>query len=305
MVKKTPPKTSKTDKNTGKTDATTAEETKTTAQDIQRIREALAEPFEEMELHHKSQTLSKDGNSALAITYVDARVIQDRLDHVLGVENWQDSYKVLEDGNVVCRLQLKLGDSWVTKVDVGSPGSQGEDGDKRKAAFSDALKRAAVKFGVGRYLYRLPAQWVPYDSRRKVLKEKPKLPPWARPKPKDKAQAQPPATLKVPAAAEKGAPNPKADNLTPSKKTAAGKTMPKNGVELRERLYNYDAELAKQKLCPAGALVKHVMDKGAAVGYPDSLEEWAGEAIQLAIKVTKEFEAHARKANDVEHRQVA
>jgi hypothetical protein len=44
----------------------------------------------------------------------------------------------------------------VTKEDVG-------EGDSLKAAFSDALKRAAVKFGVGRYLYRLEKQWVDYD----------------------------------------------------------------------------------------------------------------------------------------------
>ncbi len=53
---------------------------------------------------------------------------------------------------VKCRLTVLE----VTKEDVG-------EGDSLKAAFSDALKRAAVKFGVGRYLYRLEKQWVDYD----------------------------------------------------------------------------------------------------------------------------------------------
>ena len=50
---------------------------------------------------------------------MDARAIQDRLDEVLGVEGWQDDYECLPDGSVVCRLRLRLGDEWVTKVDVG------------------------------------------------------------------------------------------------------------------------------------------------------------------------------------------
>ena len=97
-------------------------------------------------------------NRCLAMAYIDARLIQDRLDGVLGVENWQDQYDILTDGSVMCRLRVRLGGRWITKSDVGSPSEQPDSGDRLKAAFSDALKRAAVKFGIGRYLYRLPAQ---------------------------------------------------------------------------------------------------------------------------------------------------
>jgi hypothetical protein len=38
---------------------------------------------------------------------------------------------------------------------------------------------AAVKFGVGRYLYRLLSQWVDYDPQRKQFKQTPRLPPAA------------------------------------------------------------------------------------------------------------------------------
>ncbi len=102
------------------------------------------------------------------VPYVDARTVLDRLDKVVGPEGWHDSYEVLADQEralkdergerrervveVKCRLTV-LG---VSKEDVG-------EGDSLKAAFSDALKRAAVKFGVGRYLYRLEKQWVDYD----------------------------------------------------------------------------------------------------------------------------------------------
>jgi hypothetical protein len=43
------------------------------------------------------------------------------------------------------------------------------------------LKRAAIKFGVGRYLYHLPKVWVDYDPQKKQLKGQPQLPPWAMP----------------------------------------------------------------------------------------------------------------------------
>jgi hypothetical protein len=117
-----------------------------------------------------------NANRALALPYVDCRVIQDRLDEVLGVDGWQDDYECLPDGSVVCKLRLRLGAEWITKVDVGGPSEQPDGGDRIKAAFSDALKRAAVKFGIGRYLYRLPTAWVDWDPGKKRFARPPQLP---------------------------------------------------------------------------------------------------------------------------------
>ncbi len=63
---------------------------------VDALTQALAEPFEPQEVHFKPQVVS--GNRAMAVAYVDARVIQDRLDEVLGVTGWQDEYEVLPDG---------------------------------------------------------------------------------------------------------------------------------------------------------------------------------------------------------------
>jgi hypothetical protein len=68
---------------------------------------------------------------------------------------------------VVCELRCRIGGEWISKTDVGSPSEQPDVGDRMKAAFSDALKRAAVKFGIGRYLYRQPAQWADWDPAKK------------------------------------------------------------------------------------------------------------------------------------------
>src|SRR5438270_5425350 len=94
---------------------------------VEALTRALAAPFELHEVKFKPQVVK--GNRAMALAYVDARVIQDRLDDVLGVEGWQDEYTPLPDGSVVCRLQIRLGEHWITKMDVGSPSEQPDLGD--------------------------------------------------------------------------------------------------------------------------------------------------------------------------------
>lgn len=48
---------------------------------------------------------------------------------------------------------------------------------------SDRFKRAAVKWSLGRYLYDVPSVWMPCEKKGKsvVLKQTPRLPPWAVP----------------------------------------------------------------------------------------------------------------------------
>lgn len=165
---------------------------------LARLMEELAGPFDAKDVKYKPQQVKN--NRALAMAYIDARLIQDRLDKVLGTENWQDSYRILHDGSVVCRLRLRLGGKWIAKCDVGSPSEQPDAGDRLKAAFSDALKRAAVKFGIGRYLYRLKAEWCDYDPAKKQFTQSPS---WAAEKPKAQApQQQKPAPAQKQTSAE-------------------------------------------------------------------------------------------------------
>jgi len=127
------------------------------------ILETLSKPFDPREVEVKIQAVNRDRTRAQVVAYVDARTVLDRLDEAVGPTGWSDSYDVLTNGTdnegrrlveVKCTLTV-LG---VSKEDVG-------EGDSLKAAFSDALKRAAVKFGVGRYLYRLPKVWADLDER--------------------------------------------------------------------------------------------------------------------------------------------
>lgn len=264
---------------------------------LQAIAAALSAPFEPKEVKFKPQMVKN--NRALAMGYIDARLIQDRLDEVLGVENWQDKYEFLPDGSVVCRLRLKLGGRWITKTDVGSPSEQPDSGDRVKAAVSDALKRAAVKFGIGRYLYRLPAQWVDYDPVKKQLTNLPQLPAFAIPKVKPQpAASAPPKPPKVstppkvePAAEEK--PHAVAPKVEGPKSSTG---LPSNGQELHRRLQEYDAKLASQKLCVRGALLAHVTQAGVKAGYTANMTDWTGPAIPFAVDAVKEFESSIRGA---------
>ena len=56
---------------------------------------ALAAPFDPRDVKWKPQSVK--GNRAMALAYLDARAIQDRLDEVLGVEGWQDEYQLRLD----------------------------------------------------------------------------------------------------------------------------------------------------------------------------------------------------------------
>jgi len=134
------------------------------------ILEELKKPFQEIQW----RAGPKSQNRAMALAYIEARDVMDRLDEVIGGD-WEFRWEV-------CREDVKgtLTVCGVTREDVGDAG----EGDFKslKSAVSDALKRCAVHFGVGRYLYRFPAQWVGYDPEKKRLTETPQVPEWAVPK---------------------------------------------------------------------------------------------------------------------------
>jgi hypothetical protein len=278
------------------------------SQSVDELTEALAAPFDPRAVRFKPAVVS--GNRALALAYVDARVIQDRLDEVLGVTGWQDEYECLPEGSVVCRLRLRLGDEWITKMDVGGQSEQPDEGDRRKAAFSDALKRAAVKFGIGRYLYRLPSQWVDYDSHKRQFARTPTLPPFALPRPKKTVRA--PERTEAREVKEKApvrltaesSPAPVKDGTSKPASAKGGPSMPQSGIELQRRVHDYDARLAQQGVCQPGELVKHIVQAGIKAGYESDLATWSGPAISLAVEEARAFESRLRQQMS-EHKEVA
>jgi hypothetical protein len=118
----------------------------------------LSREFPQAQIHWRAQTVRN--GKALALAYIDARDVMRRLDEVIGPANWQDMYSIYGD-RVICRLGIRFGEEWVWKSD--GAGETQVEGDK--GAISDAFKRAAVKWGIGRYLYSIPAPWVPCEER--------------------------------------------------------------------------------------------------------------------------------------------
>ncbi|MCP4760662.1 MAG: recombinase [archaeon] len=88
------------------------------------------------------------------LAYVDARAIQNRLDSIVGIENWKDEYIHKDDG-VMCGISIKIGDEWVTKWN-GSPETKIES---FKGGISKAFVRCASNWGIGRYLYSLKSNY--------------------------------------------------------------------------------------------------------------------------------------------------
>lgn len=91
------------------------------------------------------------GTWARVLCYLDARAVMNRLDEAVGPDNWQDKYFETASGKNICELSIRVDGEWVSKSD--GAGNTNIEGDK--GGLSDAFKRAAVKWGVGRHLYDL------------------------------------------------------------------------------------------------------------------------------------------------------
>lgn len=110
--------------------------------------EKLKELQKEIPCQWRVQSFSKNKASAQCVAYIDARDVMDMLDNTLGAENWQDDYKVI-DGKLLAGIGIKCDNVWVWKWDTGTESNM----EAEKGQMSDAFKRAAVKWGVGRFLY--------------------------------------------------------------------------------------------------------------------------------------------------------
>lgn len=90
---------------------------------------------------------------ARVLAYVTNRAIMERLDQVCGPQKWSNQFRAGPNGGTICGISIKCGDEWVTKWD----GADNTGIEAVKGGLSGAMKRAAVQWGIGRYLYRLPA----------------------------------------------------------------------------------------------------------------------------------------------------
>jgi hypothetical protein len=104
----------------------------------------------EMPYKWRVQSFSKNKPSAQCVAYIDSRDVQDLLDEVVGPENWQCRFEDIK-GNLFCSIGIATANGWVWKSDCGTESNM----EQQKGEASDAFKRAAVKWGIGRFLYSL------------------------------------------------------------------------------------------------------------------------------------------------------
>jgi hypothetical protein len=133
------------------------------------IFDALKAPFPPALLKEKRKK-SKDGRE-IVLLYVDAHVVQDRLDEVLGPENWD--LKLQPWGSdLIATLVITLPDGCkVSKDDAAGRPKMGDQVDEPKGASSHVLRRCAMQFGVGRYLCRRAGQPVSTFTTQPVRRE--------------------------------------------------------------------------------------------------------------------------------------
>ena len=137
----------------------------------------LSEPFPAQQVHWRVGATTRDKSKGIALAYINARDVMRRLDQVMGL-NWQCRYPF--DG--CCEIGLFIGGEWRWR----SNGAGDTAVEAEKGRYSDAFKRAAVMWGVGRYLYYLENVWVPLRQQGNsyVIAQQPQLPQWAMPKEK-------------------------------------------------------------------------------------------------------------------------
>ncbi len=157
----------------------------------------LRDPFTPEDIEWRVQQAGeKNGKPwARVLAYVTNRAIQERLDEVVGPENWQNAFREGPAGGVVCGITVRVAradgtSEWITKWD----GAENTDVEPVKGGLSNAMKRAAVQWGIGRYLYDLEEGWARvHDGGRFSAKNKdgawfkwdpPELPAWATPRPR-------------------------------------------------------------------------------------------------------------------------
>src|SRR6266567_9534468 len=127
----------------------------------------LKEPFafDDIDFLPKGK-VERDGKTlCMALPYADPRVYQDRL-NLLAYGEWSTPAPVViaVGSKLICYVTVIL--YGVPHTDVGEAGPGENQGTE---SWAQAFKRACSQFGLGRYLYDLDKEWVPFNVQRKMI----------------------------------------------------------------------------------------------------------------------------------------
>lgn len=114
------------------------------------------EPLQPNEVIWKAGEPTKKKNMSKVMPYIDNRAVLNRLDDCFGAGGWQNKLREVKDG-FIAGLMLKNDEGeWLTRWD----GAGLTDFEAVKGGISDAQKRAAHQWGLGRELYSYPDVYV-------------------------------------------------------------------------------------------------------------------------------------------------
>ena len=144
-------------------------------------------PVEDIEWRVQ-QSGEKSGRPwAMVLAYVTNRAIMERLDSTFGMYSWKNEFTAGPNGGLLCGISVFHNNEWITKWD-GADNTQIES---IKGGLSSAMKRCAVQWGIGRYLYNLDVHFAKFHPQGKHSTkigssyhkwDAPALPVWALPK---------------------------------------------------------------------------------------------------------------------------
>ncbi len=130
------------------------------------ISKGLQEPFNPADVDFRVQgRVNEQTGRAQVVAYIDARMVQDRLDQVVGAGNWSFDWEplVIDKGEIMVTKGI-LTINGVSKADAGTASNF----EQSLGAVSHCFKRAAVHWGIGRYLYDLPMNWVQVEKNGRI-----------------------------------------------------------------------------------------------------------------------------------------
>lgn len=136
---------------------------------IQAVVDALRAPFSGSKVQWRVGSTNRDGNGGNMLAYVDKREYELRLDDVFGANHWKSSL-TFDGTGVVVSITATFPDGSDVFHANGCGYKFDKDGrvdaDGFKTAVSQAFKRAASEFGIGRYLYDMENPWVKLNNKR-------------------------------------------------------------------------------------------------------------------------------------------
>jgi len=111
--------------------------------------EILSKPIQAHEIEWRVQSQTKNKDKLIVVPYITNRCVMERFDEQFGTLGWTSEFKEIANG-FICRI---------TAIDTGvfrEDGASKTSIEPEKGGISDAMKRCAVQFGLGRGLYNYP-----------------------------------------------------------------------------------------------------------------------------------------------------